>query len=155
MRRHRDPLTKDLFSWEAPKVAVGYSSDVTGRGALENKIARLVGHALRDAREERGATRSQIAKAISDYIGRSVSEAMLNKWSSEASEDHRIPLDVFMGLIHATGAMDLLGFLPGEFGMTVIETSYADLIEDQLLAEHEEEVKARRQVLASRRKANR
>ena len=91
MRRHRDPLTKDLFSWEAPKVAVGYSSDVTGRGALENKIARLVGHALRDAREERGATRSQIAKAISDYIGRSVSEAMLNKWSSEASEDHRIP----------------------------------------------------------------
>ena len=60
-----------------------------------------------------------------------------------------------MGLIHATGAMDLLGFMPGEFGMTVIETSYADLIEDQLLAEHEEEVKARRQVLASRRKANR
>ncbi len=51
-RRYRDPLTKDLFEWQPPQVAVGYSADVTGRGRLDNKIARLIGQALRDARDE-------------------------------------------------------------------------------------------------------
>ena len=46
MSKYRDPLTKDLFSWEPPKVAVGYGSDVTGRGPLDSKIARLIGHAV-------------------------------------------------------------------------------------------------------------
>lgn len=150
----RDTLTKDLFAWEPPKVAVGYSPEITGRGRLDNKIARLIGHALREARED-GRTRAEMAREISDYLGRPVSEAMLNKWSSEGSEDHRIPLDAFIALVHATGARDLLGFVPGEFGLTVIEREYADLIEERLLEDHIEEMQARRQVLAARRKARR
>ena len=47
MARYRDPLTKDLFSWQPPKVGVGYSEDVIGRGRLDNKIARLIAQALR------------------------------------------------------------------------------------------------------------
>ena len=43
MARHRDPLTKDLFDWEPPKVSVGYSAEVTGRGPLDNRIARIIG----------------------------------------------------------------------------------------------------------------
>lgn len=155
MARYRDPLTKDLFAWEPPQVAVGYSAEVIGRGALENRIARLIGHALRDARDDRGLTRAQIAKSIGEFVGRPVSAAMLDKWSSEASDDHRIPMDAFMGLVHATGAMALLGFMPGEFGLTVIEDEYADLIEDQLLAEHEEDVRARRKALQTRRRSAR
>ena len=42
------PLTGDLFDWQPPQVAVGYSADVAGRGRLDNKIARLIGQALRD-----------------------------------------------------------------------------------------------------------
>ncbi len=53
------------------------------------------------------------------------------------------------------GAKDLLGFLPGMFGMTVIEDEYAELIEAQLLEDHIREMQARSQVLASRRKARR
>ncbi|TCM84814.1 helix-turn-helix transcriptional regulator [Rhodovulum steppense] len=155
MSRHRDPLTKDLFSWEPPKVGVGYSADVIGRGRLDNKIARIVSHALRDAREDKGLSRTEVARRISDFLGRPVSESMLNKWSSEGSEDHRIPLDAFIGLVHATGAREALGFVPGEFGLTVIEAEYADLIEEQLLFEHEQEVAARRQALAARRRARR
>jgi len=151
----RDPLTKDLFEWVPPKVAVGYSAEVTGRGGLENKIARLVGHALRDAREDRGIDRSEIAQSMSSYLGRAVPLTMLNKWSSEASEDHRIPMDAFMALVDATGATELLGFMPGEFGLTVIEEQYAELIEAQLLDEQIEEMQARRQVLTTRRKAKR
>ncbi|WP_370270134.1 hypothetical protein [Nioella sp.] len=154
MARYRDPLTKDLFSWQPPKVGVGYSEDVIGRGRLDNKIARLIAQALRDARDD-GQSRADIARALSAYLGRSVSEAMLNKWSSEGSEEHRIPLDAFIGLVHATGARDLLGFVPGEFGLTVIENQYAELIEERLLDDHIEEMQARKQVLSARRKSRR
>lgn len=152
--RHRDPLTQDLFEWQPPKVAVGYGDEVAGRGRLDNRIARLIGQALRDARDD-GKTRPAVAKAMSDYLGRAISEAMLNKWSSEGSEDHRIPLDAFIALVEATGAKELLGFVPGMFGLTVIESEYAELIEERLLDDHIEEMQARRQVLAARRKARR
>lgn len=154
MARRRDPLTKDLFDWQPPKVAVGYGPEVVGRGPLDNRIARLIGQALRDARDD-GVTRAKVAAQMSEYLRRSISEPMLNKWSSEGSEDHRIPLDAFIALVHATGARDLLGFVPGEFGLTVIEDEYAELIEERLLDDHIEEMQARRQVLAARRKARR
>ncbi len=128
MSRRRDPLTKDLFAWEPPQVAVGYSADVIGRGRLENKIARLIAHALRDARED-GLTRDRVAEDMGAFLQRKVSPEMLNKWSSEGSEAHRIPLDAFIALVHVTGAKGLLGFVPGEFGLTVIEPQYAEMIE--------------------------
>lgn len=154
MARYRDPLTKDLFDYQPPKVAVGYSAEVTGRGPLDNRISRLIGHALRDARED-GLSRADIARKVSAYLGRSISEAMLNKWTSESSEDHRIPLDVFIALVDATGAKDLLGFIPGLFGLTVIENEYAELIEARLLADHIDELQARLHVLDAKRKAKR
>ncbi|TCT37458.1 hypothetical protein [Martelella mediterranea] len=154
MARRRDPLTKDLFSWEPPKISVGYSEDVIGRGRLDGKIARLVGQALRDARED-GMGRDEIAAEMSTFLGRDISATTLYKWTSESSEGHRIPLDAFIALVRATDAKDLLGFVPGEFGLTVIEAEYADLIEERLLEDHIEEMQARRQVLAARRKGRR
>ena len=144
----RSALTKS--SWEPPQVAVGYGAEVAGRGPLENRIARLIGQALRDARDD-GRTRRDVAAHMGEVLGRPVSEAMLNKWSSEGSEDHRIPLDAFMALIHATGAVKLTGFVAGEFGLTVIEEQYADLIEAQLLEEQMAELEARRAALAAKR----
>ncbi len=38
MARRRDPLTKDLFSWEPPKVALGYSEDVVGAGGWKTRL---------------------------------------------------------------------------------------------------------------------
>lgn len=154
MAPKRDPLTKDLFAWEPPKIAVGYSADVIGRGRLDNKIARLISQALRDARED-GKSRSDVAADMSSFTGRTISEAMLNKWSSEGSDEHRIPLDAFIALVHATGAKELLGFVPGEFGLTVIENEYAELIEDQLIDEHIEEMMALKQARVARKKARR
>lgn len=154
MVRHRDLLTKDLFAWEPPKVGVGYSEDVLGRGALDNKIARLISHALRDARED-GIARAEVARRITVFLGRPVSEAMLNKWSSEGSEDHRIPLDAFIALVQATGARELLGFVPGEFGMVVVDGEYAELIRLHLLREKRQEIEAQEQAIMTRLKAKR
>ncbi|PYE87533.1 hypothetical protein [Phyllobacterium leguminum] len=155
MSRRRDPLTKDLFSWEPPKVAVGYSADVIGRGRLDSKIARLISHALRDVRDEKGLSRETVAQKMSEFLDREVTPATLYKWTSEGSEGHRIPLDAFIALVQATGAKDLLGFVPGEFGLTVIEDEYADLIEERLLEDHRDDVDARIRALAASRKARR
>lgn len=153
-RRPHCPLTGDLFDWQPPQVAVGYSADVAGRGRLDNKIARLIGQALRDARDD-GQSRTQIARAMSDYLGRSISEAMLNKWSSESSDEHRIPLDAFIALVAATGAKDLLGFAPGEFGLTVIASEYAEMIRLQLIRDKRQELEAQERVLEAKLKARR
>ncbi|NVM42699.1 hypothetical protein HWX16_20500 [Ochrobactrum intermedium] len=132
-------------------MAIRYEEGVTGRGSLDNQIARLVSRALRDARDDNKG-RSEIAASMSKYLKRSISAGMLDKWASEASEEHRIPLDAFIALVHATDAKELLGFVPGMFGLTVIENEYADLIEDKLLEDHIEELQARRQMLSAQRK---
>lgn len=143
MARDRgDQSTSDIFAWEPPQVAVGYSPEVTGRGELQSKISRLVGRALRDAKDERGITRAKAAVDLSVYLGRTVSEDMLDKWASEASDQHRIPLDAFIGLVEVTGATDLLGFIPGLFGFVVIDRKYEAIVELQLLEEHERDVNA-------------
>ena len=154
MRRRRDPLTKDLFEWEPPQVAIGYGPEVTGRGRLDSKIARLIGQALRDARDD-GVSRRAVAQSMSNYLRRNISEAMLNKWSSEGSEDHRIPLDAFIALVDATGAKDLLGFAPGEFGLTVIASEYAKLIRLQLLRDKRQELEAQERLLEAEIKVRR
>ena len=150
MTRRRDPLTKDLFSWQPPVVAVGYGAEVTGRGRLDNKIARLIAHALRHARDEHRLTRPDVAGRMSEYLGRTVSPAMLDKWSSEGSEDHRISLDAFIALVDATGAQGLLGFVPGEFGLVVIEQEYAELIRLHLIREKIKEMQTQEQLLSAR-----
>jgi hypothetical protein len=151
----RDPLTGDLFSWACPQIGVGYEVGVAGRGNLENQIARLVGRALRDARDESRGSRDEIARRMSAQLGRAVSKALLDKWSSESSGDHRIPLDAFAALIEATGATDLLGFLPSLFGFAVVPERYRDIIELHLIDEHERDIAARKAALQARMRGKR
>lgn len=155
MNRRRDTMTGDLFQWQPPQVAVGYGADVAGRGDLDSKISRLVGRALRDCRDEGQGSRAAIAQRMSAHLGRPVSEDMLNKWSSESSGSHRIPLDAFIALIEATQATDLLGFMPSLFGFAVVPERYADIIELHLLDEHQRDLDARKAALAARVRAKR
>lgn len=150
----RDSLTADLFAWEPPQVAAGYSDDVAGRGTLDSRIARLVGRALRGAKDN-DTGRKQIAQAMSAYLGRAVSGSILDKWASEASTEHRIPLDAFIALVHATGETDLLGFLPSLFGYAVVPEKYREIVELHLIEEHEAEITARKQALHARLRSRR
>ena len=151
----RDRGTLDLLAWEPPQVAAGYADDVAGKGALENKIARLVSRALRDAKDDLDVSRQQVADSMSAYLGRGVTVDMLNHWSSEANEDRRIPLDAFAALIHATGADELLGFLPGLFGYVAVKERYAALIELHELEEQENRLAARKAALQGQMRARR
>lgn len=134
--------TADLFSWQPPRVAVGYHEEVAGKGELPNRIARLVSRALRDARDDRKLTRAEIAMRLSDQLGRRVSEDTVEQWASEANASHRIPLDAFIALIAATGATDLLGFIPALFGYVVVPRKYKAIVDLHLLEEHERDLAA-------------
>ncbi len=149
-KRSKDKLTDDLFSWEPPEVAVGYPAEVTGNGPLANKIARSVSRALDEARAEHGRGRKTIAGMMSERLGRTVSEGILNKWASEGSSENRIPLDAFIALIEATQADDLLGFVPREFGYEVMPEKYKSIIQLHLLEEHEAKVQSRKQELLAK-----
>lgn len=154
-RARQDSLTTDLFAWEPPQVAVGYTPDVAGRGGLDNQISRLVGRALRDCKDDGNGSRADIARRMTAFLDRPITEASLNKWSSESSEEHRIPLDAFIALIEATSVHDLLGFVPAKFGFAVVPEKYADIIEIHQIEEHERDIAARKAALLARAKAKR
>lgn len=132
----------EASGWQPPKVAIGYGEEVAGGGELPNQIARLVSRALRDAKKGRDLSRAEIARRMTRDLGRNVSEGTLEQWASEASVSHRIPLDAFIALVAATGEEDLLGFMPGLFGLAVVPRRYMAVIELQLIEEHERELAA-------------
>ena len=135
-RDRRDNLTLDLLEWQPPKVAVEIEQGVAGCGDLANQIARTISHALRETELDR----DEVADKMSAYLGRKISRDILDKWSSEASENNRIQFDAFIALIDATGATDLLGFAPEKFGFSVVSNHYRKVIEYHEIEEHEREV---------------
>ena len=145
----RDPSVPLLKTWETEPVAIGYGEDVAGRGPLGNRIARVVSQALRDAKDA-DLPRAEVARRMAEHLGRPVPATTIDKWASEAAEDHRIPLDCFVALIKATGQHALLGFLPGLFGYAVVPARYIDLIELTQLEEQERELAARKAALTAK-----
>lgn len=154
-KRRDDTLTGDLLAWEPPKVAVAYEDEVAGHGHLDNKIARLVSRALRDAKDDQKLQRAVVARRMSDFLGRRINEEHLNKWSSEANDQHRIPLDAFVALIDVTGAKELLGFVPGQFDHVAMPARFADIVELHLIEEHEQEIADRKSNIMARVRSRR
>ncbi len=150
----RDPHARDLSVYEPETVTVGYGDDVPGRGALGNQIARVIARALRDAKDA-DIGRGDVACRMGERLERPVTVAQIDKWASEAAEEHRIPLDAFVALIEATRQHELLGFLPGLYGYAVVPARYVDMIELQMLEDHEKEVAARKAALQAKIKGRR
>lgn len=149
MAPRRDTETMSLFDWQPPQVAVGYDEGVAGRGALDNKIARLLARALRDAKDG-GLPRAEVAKRMAEELGRPLPVTTLDKWTSESAESHRISLDAFIALIKVTGQTDLLGFIPALFGFAVVPERFVEMIELHQIEEHERDIAARKAALQAR-----
>lgn len=148
----RDTRTMDLLAWEPPQVAAGYGNEIAGRGPLENRIARLISQALRDAQDERGLSRETVAGLMTLELHRSITKDMLDKWSSEASTSHRMPLDAFCALVKVLEAESLLGFIPELLGFIAVPAKFGDIIEMHLIEEKSRDLEARRLALSSRLK---
>jgi hypothetical protein len=99
---------------------------------------------------ECGRSRPAIARAMSEYLGETVSPAMLDAYASPGRDSHRIGAARLLALVHATGDRRLLQLLAEPFGWAVVEARHLALIEAALLREQEDELRRRREALLRR-----
>lgn len=145
MRRALGQL--DLLAWQPPQPVARFPDDAVRASTLSGRVSRAVAAALRDC----GISREEIARRMSDYLGETVSQNMLDAYASQAREEHRISVPRFLALVHATGDRRLMEAMAELFGWTVIERRFLPLIELAQVREREDEL--RRQAEALRRQA--
>lgn len=142
----RPPLQPDLLSWEPPQTALAFEEPAVRGSTLAARISRAIAVALREC----GKSRRVVARGMSDYLGETVSEAMLDAYASVARESHRISLPRFLALVHATGDRRLLELLAAPMGWAVIERRHLPLIEVAAMREREDALRRTRKALVRR-----
>ena len=132
--KHRDTRTLDMFNdWQPPKVAMSLPPEVTSGGNLNSQIARAISRALKNS----DMSRADIAEGMSKYLGKNITENILNAYASEGRESHKITLERAMALIHVTEEYGLLGFIAEPFDLAVVPTKFSDIIEIHHIEEQE------------------
>ena len=120
MKRIVDTLTGDLFS------SVPQAHPMTaGAWRFRSEIAHVMGEAVKTCTKDR----YQIAADMSRLLGREISVNTLDKYTSEASEDHIPNLETAIAFDAATEQLALAGFFAGKLGCKVLPGK------DSLLAE--------------------
>ncbi len=76
-----------------------------------------------------GLDRDQVAADMGKVLGRQVSKNVLDRYVSEASEDHSIPLDRFIALVRVTKDKRLLQMIADDLGWVVVDAREAHWIE--------------------------
>jgi len=148
-RRRRCNKTDDLLSWTPPQPVKSFPADRVRAASLAATIARGVSEALKRS----GQDRDQVAKSMAEYLGESVSPNMLDKYASEAAEEHVINVVRFMALVHATKSRELIQMLAEPFGWAVVEQRHLDAI--QLAAALEERERLNRDIDEARQRLKR
>ena len=127
----------------AEQLSLAFEEREVSGATLAARISRAVTVALRDG----GKPRAQVARAMSAFLGETVSPAMLDAYASVAREGHRISLPRFLALIHATGDRRLLEMLAAPQGWAVIERRHLPLIEVAQIREQEDALRRHREIL--------
>lgn len=149
-RRNRCRDTDDLLAWVAPKPVKAFAPERVRAASLAATIARGVSEALKGS----GRTRDQVAQDMSAYLGAAVPTNILDKYASEAAEEHVINLVRFVALIHATRSRELLQLIAEPFGWSVIEQRHLDAIELAAALEERERLNGEIDAARKRLKSN-
>ncbi|MFZ4411424.1 MAG: hypothetical protein ACOYOH_29070, partial [Paracraurococcus sp.] len=147
----RAPQQPDLLSWEPPQAALAFEEREVRGSTLAARISRAIAVALRDC----GKPRRQVARAMGEYLGEPVSDAMLDAYASVAREDHKISVARFLALVHATGDRRLLELLAAPQGWAVIDRRHLALIDVAAIREREEQLTKERRALVRRARRGR
>lgn len=107
-----DPAQPDLDF--TPRPARASDGMLSG---LDRQVASAVGRVLKD--EDRD--RYDVAAAMSRVLDADVSKSMLDKYSSESSEEHNISFGRFLALIAATRRYDVLRPFLHRIGCDLVE----------------------------------
>jgi hypothetical protein len=114
MRRASDTLTGDLFATIA---AIPQAHPHTpGAWRFRGEIAHVMGEAIKGCHKDR----YQIAADMSRLLGREVSVNTLDKYTSEASEDHLPNLETAIAFDAATEGTALASLHASKLGCRVL-----------------------------------
>ncbi len=139
----------ELFGWTPPQAALAFDERQVRGATLAARLSRAVSVALQDAK----ASRRVIAERMSEFLGETVTPAMLDAYASVARDAHRISMPRFLALVHATGDRRLLELMAQPMGWAVIERRHLPLIEVAAIREQEDELKRRRDALTRKARA--
>lgn len=148
-KRRRCSTTDDLLSWSPPEPVKSFPKDRVRAASIAATISRGVSEALKRS----GRNRDQVAQEMADYLGENVSPNMLDKYASEAAEEHVINVVRFMALVHATKSRELIQMLAEPFDWAVVEKRHVDAI--QLAAALEERERLNRDIDEARQRLKR
>lgn len=142
MRKIVDTLTGDLFA------NVPQAHPMTpGAWRFRGEIAHVMGEAIKACSKDR----YQIAADMSRLLGREITVNTLDKYTSEASEDHIQNLETAIAFDAATGQMALASLFVGKLGCSVLPGKESLLVElvrlDQMRADITKQEKAIKRVL--------
>lgn len=111
MRRIADTLTGDLFS------CIPQAHPMTpGAWRFRGEIAHIMGEAIKSCSKDR----YQIAADMSRLLGREISVNTLDKYTSEASEDHIPNLETAIAFDAATEQVALVSLFASKLGCRVL-----------------------------------
>lgn len=142
--RPAPPEQPDLLSWTPPQAEMAFDGNDVRSATPGGRISRAVAMALRDC----GRPRTEVAAAMSAFLGERVSPNMIDAYASVARGLHQISLTRFMALVHVTRDRRLLQMLADEMGWAVVERRHLPLIQVAAIREREDALKAERKALA-------
>ena len=148
MAPRRAPEQPDLLAWTPPQAEIGFAWEQVRSASPAGRIARAVSVALRDC----GRSRTEVAAAMSEFLGERVSPNMIDAYASVARTLHQIPLTRFMALVHATRDRRLLQLLADSMGWAVVERRHLPLIAAAQIREHEDALRRERKALVRQAK---
>lgn len=121
----RDPNTLDLYRDYEPEAVVDrFDPTDTQAFSRDGKLSKAVARAMNDC----GASRETIATAMTEFLGESVSKALLDKYASQAAENHTIPALRLIALVAVTKDVRVLNALLDELDLIVVPRRYEALL---------------------------
>lgn len=129
-----DPCQLSLLEWQPAKVVRQFAADLVRAASLAARLCRTLKLSLADSQ----MSRAEVAAQMSDYLGETVTEPMLNAYVSEARNAHVINAVRFIALLAVTQDPRPLNALLDELGWAVIDKKYLPWIEVGMLREQRE-----------------
>lgn len=132
----RDSKTLDLFAWEPPAMVARYDEQRVRAADLKVRIARAVSETLSDCAD----CRADVAKAMSEWLGETITKTTLDAYASPAKEDHTISYLRLIALVHATQDRRLLQLAAELMGWSVVEDRWLPWVEVGQLADVKQDI---------------
>lgn len=144
MRRLTDNLTGDIFA-SVPQA----HPKTPGAWRFRGEIAHIMGEAIKACNKDR----YQIAADMSRLMGREISANTLDKYTSEASEDHIPNLETAIAFDAATEQTALASLFASKLGCRVLPGKDSLLVElarlDQMRGDIAKQEKAIKRILGA------